>query len=55
MKLPIKGKDVIALSPDGTKHFIFICACKNENCSEWRCSITGHGIMVDVVSWEYLE
>lgn len=55
MKLPIKGKDVIALCSDGQERYLFRCACANEKCTEWRCAITGNGMIVEVTKWEYDE
>ena len=55
MKLPIKGKDVIATLKDGSETTVFRCACKNEKCTEWRCAITGFGMMIDVVKWRYVD
>ena len=55
MILPDKGKDIIATLVDGTTSYVFRCACKNEKCTEWRCSVTGMCIIIDVVKWEYLD
>jgi len=55
MELPIKGKNVIALCTDGKEREVFRCACKNEKCNEWRCAITGFGLMIDVVKWKYVD
>ena len=55
MELPIKGKDVIALCTDGLERKVFRCACKNEKCTEWRCAITGFGLIIDVVKWRYVD
>jgi hypothetical protein len=53
-KLPEKGKDIVAIDSKGNKHFCFRCTCPNTNCTEWRCSITGFAILIDVVSWRYV-
>lgn len=53
MKLPIKGKNIIAVLHDGTEKTVFRCKCHNEKCTEWRCSITGFALLIDVVKWEY--
>ena len=55
MELPTKGKDVIALCTDGIEREVFRCACKNEKCTEWRCAITGFGLIIDVVKWRYVD
>ena len=55
MELPIKGKDVIALCSDGQERHLFRCACANEKCTEWRCAITGSGMIVEVTKWVYDE
>ena len=55
MELPIKGKDVIALCSDGQERHLFRCACANDKCTEWRCAITGYGMMVKVTKWIYDE
>lgn len=53
MKLPIKGKDIIATCADGQERYLFRCACSNEKCTEWRCSITRSKIAVEVIEWVY--
>ena len=52
-QLPEKGKDIIGIDKDGNKHYCFRCACHNLNCKEWRCSLTGYGLIIDVVKWKY--
>lgn len=54
-QLPEKGKDIIAICTDGETREVFRCACGNQNCKEWRCSIIGSGLMVEVESWKYVE
>jgi hypothetical protein len=51
--LPEKAKDLVVIDSDGNKHWCYICACKSENCVDFRCPITGLMIMIDVVEWEY--
>jgi len=53
--LPEKGKDIIGIDNNGHKHYIFRCACNNENCIEWRCSITGFALILKIVEWNYLN
>lgn len=52
-ELPDKGKDIIGKTPDGDIHYVFRCACHNPKCKEWRCSLTGFGMMIEVESWRY--
>ena len=52
-QLPEKGKDIIGIDEDGNKHYCFRCACPNPNCKQWRCSLTGSGLIIDVVKWIY--
>ena len=52
-KLPEKAKDLVVIDSDGNKYWCYRCACKSENCMEFRCPITGSMIMIDVVEWEY--
>jgi hypothetical protein len=51
---PIKGKDVNGIDSNGNIHYCFRCNCRDPYCFEWRCSITGCGLMVDIVEWEYV-
>ena len=52
-ELPRKGRDIIGYTSNGEKKYVFRCNCHNPNCTEWRCSITGYGLMVKIVEWEY--
>ena len=52
-QLPEKGKDIIGIDEDGNKHYCFRCACHNPKCREWRCSLTGGGLIIDIVKWIY--
>ena len=52
-QLPEKGKDIIGIDKNGDRHYCFRCACLNENCIEWRCSLTGYGLFVDIRKWIY--
>lgn len=55
-ELPQKGKEIIAICDDGLKRELYRCPCKvNPKCMEWRCSITGMNIIVDVFKWRYAE
>lgn len=52
-ELPEKGKDIVGIDEYGSKYYCFRCACHNPKCMEWRCSITGYGLMVNIVRWTY--
>ena len=54
-ELPKKGKDIIAKDDDGSEHYCFLCACQNPKCTEWRCSLTGYGLIINVVEWKYAD
>ncbi len=54
-QLPEKGRDTIAFDKEGNKYYCFRCACHNSNCKEWRCSLTGYGLIVDIEKWIYLQ
>lgn len=53
-ELPVKGVDVRVKQSDDSECDAFRCACHNENCKEWRCTITGFGLMIDVAQWRPL-
>jgi hypothetical protein len=52
-KLPPKGVDIIGYDSYSNKHYVFRCNCPNENCLEWRCSLTGFGMLVKIKKWKY--
>ena len=52
-ELPEKGRDIIGYTSDGEKKYLFRCNCYNQNCKEWRCSLTGLGMIVKIEKWEY--
>lgn len=52
--LPEKGKDIFALLDNGDFRYCFRCNCHNPNCMEWRDSMTGMGLLVNVVKWNSL-
>ena len=54
-EIPEKGKDIIGYSGDGDKYYVFRCACHNENCMKWRCSITGSEVFTTIIEWEYYK
>ena len=56
-QLPDKGKDIIGISlNDDRKHYIYRCSCHNLNCKEWRCSLTGYGLMlINIDKWKYVN
>jgi len=53
--LPEKGRDIVAIDREGNKYWCYRCACKSQNCRDFRCPITGSMIMIDPVEWEYEE
>lgn len=54
-ELPKKGKDIIGRDSGGNEHYCFLCACHNPNCTEWRCSLTGYGLLVNIIEWKYVD
>ena len=52
-RLPEKGKNIIGISTDGEKRYVYRCACHNPNCNEWRCSLTGFGMIIKIIKWKY--
>jgi len=50
-ELPRVGEDILAISEDGDEHYVFLCKCGNE----WRCSVTGFCLMIDVEKWKYIK
>ena len=54
-QLPEKGKNIIGIDDQGEEKYCFRCACSNPNCTEWRCSLTGFDLMVNIVKWVYDE
>lgn len=53
-ELPKKGVEVEILTECCNKNYVYRCNCKNENCNDWRCPITGSVVFVDVKKWKYL-
>lgn len=54
-ELPEKGKDIIGIGYNGRVYHCFRCACHNPNCKEWRCSLTGNGLLISIEKWKYEE
>jgi hypothetical protein len=52
-QLPEKGKDIIGIDTHGGVHYCFRCNCNNPNCKEWRCSISGLGLLIVIKEWKY--
>jgi hypothetical protein len=50
-ELPERGKDVIGYTKEGEKKYVFLC--NTPGCMEWRCSVSGFGLLVDIDKWEY--
>ena len=53
-QLPEKGKKIIAICTNGDVCEVHRCNCHNENCKEWRCSLTGYGMFINVEKWKYI-
>jgi len=47
---PERGKDIEYIDSDGEHGYAYLCNCCGR---EWRCTITGGGLMIDVVKWRY--
>lgn len=45
---PDKMKDIIGIDKNGRKHYCFL-----SKCGEWRCSLTGFALLIEIVEWEY--
>lgn len=52
-RLPDKGRNIIGIDTDGKMRHCFRCACHNPNCMEWRSSLTGDGLIVNILKWTY--
>jgi len=53
-QLPQKGKDILGIDNNGNEHHCFRCSCGNPKCTEWRCSITGFGLIINIKKWKYV-
>ena len=53
-ELPEKGKDILGIDDVGNEYYCFRCNCQDPYCTEWRCSITGCGLMINISMWRYL-
>jgi len=50
--LPEPNREIEYIDSDGEEHGgIYLCQCK----CEWRCSLTGFGMLVGVKKWRYVE
>lgn len=54
-ELPSKGVDIIGVDSDGKSHECFRCNCANPRCTEWRCSILGYGLIIDVLAYRVVD
>lgn len=50
-KLPDKGVDIIGVDDGGDTYYCYRCNCHNMDCVEWRCSLTGANLMINVIKW----
>lgn len=49
---PEPNKEIKYIDSDNNTGFAYLCPC----ClNEWRCPITGSGLLIDVVQWKYYE
>lgn len=48
-QLPDKGKNIIGIDDQGEEKYCF----RSECCNEWRCSLTGFGLMINIIKWKY--
>lgn len=48
-KLPEKGFNIVGFDEDDNKYYVFRCNCQNKNCLQWRCSITGNELIINIV------
>ena len=48
-----KGKDLIVIDSNDHVQYVFRCACKRDTCMEFRCSITGSSLWINVIKWKY--
>ena len=47
-KQPERGEVVETKDSEGIEHLAYLC----RHCGkEWRCGISGYGLMIDVVAW----
>jgi hypothetical protein len=51
--LPEKGREIVGLDELGNEYYCFRCNCVYESCDEWRDSLTGYGLSVDIKKWKY--
>lgn len=52
---PPKGIDIIAIDSEGNEHYCYACACNDDKCKAFKCSVTRSLLMIDVKSWKYLK
>lgn len=49
---PPKGEDILVLTYEGDTHEVYRCKGHgNGKCTEWKCSLTGCTMWIDVKSW----
>lgn len=49
-KQPKINEDIIGFDENGKKYY-----CYRSKYGEWRCSLTGSGLLVDIVKWKYVK
>jgi len=53
-ELPPARTDLKVLTLSGDELSVFRCGCR-EGCMDWRCSLSGYGMIIDVEKWKLEE
>jgi hypothetical protein len=46
---PKTGEDIHGIDTRGRDHYCFL-----SRCGEWRCSLTGYRLIVNIAKWRYV-
>ena len=49
-EIPEPKKDLKHIDSDGHEGYCYLCGCCKK---EWRCAVSGGGLMIDVIKWRY--
>lgn len=52
VSLPEPRRDIYYVDDKGNTGSAYLCPCCKK---EWRCCITGGGLLINVVSWRYVD
>jgi hypothetical protein len=52
-RLPEKNRGIVGIDGNGNEYYCFRCACNDIECKEWRCSLMGFMLLVDIIKWRY--